>query len=275
MSILGVNNFLPSAYQYADKSRKTTANGTGFTEKMQTGKETAEITDKRAVEMLPGDVVVPQPPNFSGFTYNRNISNKPKEEMTLDEYKQWVMKEMSQMPVSAWYRSTCVGGALTITEKAFEKMKSNPEWEKTVMNMVREMHSTSGIMGSKMIGFQVIGASPQECYGEGIPVDNNSGFLAVSNDGKSWWQKRFERTEELSKEQSKKAVEKLHERQDYQQQIYGHRWKMLEIFNTRSSDTSSIENVAMQQVMASAIKTYEKNFMDLSGNQSSNMITEE
>ena len=27
----------------------------------------------------------------------------------MDEYKQWVMNEMSQMPVSGWYRSTCVG----------------------------------------------------------------------------------------------------------------------------------------------------------------------
>lgn len=88
----------------------------------------------------------------------------------MDEYKQWVMNEMSQMPVSGWYRSTCVGGSLIITDEAFEKMKSDPEWENTVMNMVRKMYSTNGIMGSKMIGFQVIGASPEECYGEGIPV---------------------------------------------------------------------------------------------------------
>ena len=48
----------------------------------------------------------------------------------MDEYKQWVMNEMSQMPVSGWYRSTCVGGSLIITDEAFEKMKSDPEWGK-------------------------------------------------------------------------------------------------------------------------------------------------
>lgn len=74
--------------------------------------------------------------------------------MTLDEYKQWVANEMSQMPVSGWYQSTCVGGSLTITEECFERMKTDPEWENTVLGMVREMYSVNGIMSSKMISSQ-------------------------------------------------------------------------------------------------------------------------
>ena len=73
-----------------------------------------------------------------------------------------------------WYRSTCVGGALTITEECFERMKTDPEWEKTVLGMVRKMYSCTGIMGSKMIGYQVIGATPEQCHGEGIPVKDGS-----------------------------------------------------------------------------------------------------
>ncbi|MBQ7919473.1 MAG: hypothetical protein IJ324_05990, partial [Lachnospiraceae bacterium] len=124
------------------------------------------------------------------------------------EYKQWVMNEMSQMPVSEWYRSTCVGGSLIITEEAFEKMKSDPEWENTVMNMVRKMYSTNGIMGSKMIGFQVIGASPEECYGEGIPVKSGGNSDNLSDDEESWWEKRHEKMEELLEEQAKAAQKK-------------------------------------------------------------------
>ena len=30
-----------------------------------------------------------------------------------------------------------MSGALTITEECFERMKSDPEWEKTVLGMVR------------------------------------------------------------------------------------------------------------------------------------------
>lgn len=157
-------------------------------QKLAASQETAEKSNSSA---WAGDMVISQPPNYSGYTYDSAISEKSKAEMTMDEYKSWFMNEMSKMPVSAWYRSTCVGGALTITEEAFEKMKSDPEWETTVMNMVRKMYTTSGIMGSKMIGYQVIGASPEQCYGEGIPVGTNS-FLDADDDD-DFWSLRMER----------------------------------------------------------------------------------
>ena len=69
-------------------------------------------------------------------------------------------------------------------------------------------------MGSKMIGYQVIGASPEECYGEGIPVDNSSGASSNSNSKESWWKKRHERMEELMKEQEKEAVKKAQARRE-------------------------------------------------------------
>ncbi len=205
MSISGVNGIGATAYAYMNSSMKTTGEG-NFASEVQKAEErqsTASTTSAWA-----GDMVISQPPNYSGFTYDSSISNKTKEEMTMDEYKQWVMNEMSQMPVSGWYRSTCVGGSLIITDEAFEKMKSDPEWENTVMNMVRKMYSTNGIMGSKMIGFQVIGASPEECYGEGIPVKSDSNSDDLSDDEESWWEKRHEEFEEIIAEQIKEAQEK-------------------------------------------------------------------
>lgn len=125
----------------------------------------------------------------------------------MDEYKQWVMNEMSQMPVSGWYRSTCVGGSLIITDEAFEKMKSDPEWENTVMNMVRKMYSTNGIMGSKMIGFKSLVLRRKNAM---VKVyrksDSNSDDL--SDDEESWWEKRHEEFEEIIAEQIKEAQEK-------------------------------------------------------------------
>lgn len=59
----------------------------------------------------------------------------------------------------------------------------------------------SGLMGSKMIGYQVIGATPEQCHGEGIPVKDG---LPISTDNeKLWWEKRHERMEELMEEQEK------------------------------------------------------------------------
>ena len=204
-SICGVNGIGATAYAYMNSSMKTTGEG-NFASEVQKAEERQSTTSTTSA--WAGDMVISQPPNYSGFTYDSSISNKTKEEMTMDEYKQWVMNEMSQMPVSGWYRSTCVGGSLIITDEAFEKMKSDPEWENTVMNMVRKMYSTNGIMGSKMIGFQVIGASPEECYGEGIPVKSDSNSDDLSDDEESWWEKRHEEFEEIIAEQIKEAQEK-------------------------------------------------------------------
>ena len=216
MSISGVNGIGATAYAYMNSSMKTTGEG-NFASEVQKAEERQSTTSTTSA--WAGDMVISQPPNYSGFTYDSSISNKTKEEMTMDEYKQWVMNEMSQMPVSGWYRSTCVGGSLIITDEAFEKMKSDPEWENTVMNMVRKMYSTNGIMGSKMIGFQVIGASPEECYGEGIPVKSDSNSDDLSDDEESWWEKRHEEFEEIIAEQIiaeqiKEAQEKAREQKE-------------------------------------------------------------
>ena len=90
-------------------------------------------------------MVVPNPPSYFGFTYDSSISNKPKEEMTTDEYKQWFMNEMSKMPVSSWFRSSFSSGSLVIKEEAFERMKNDPEYEKYVMNRIRSMYSVSSL----------------------------------------------------------------------------------------------------------------------------------
>ena len=210
-------------------------------------------------------MVISQPPNYSDFTYDSSISNKTKKEMTMDEYKQWVMNEMSQMPISGWYRSTCVGGSLVITDEAFERMKSDPEWESTVLNMVRKMYSTNGIMGSKMIGFQVIGASPEECYGEGIPVDNGSGLSGTSNDGDSWWQKRHEKIEELLEEQKKEALKRAQARraqiqENFLQSQLESQQRLQSFFMEKMQSEQGAVNMSAFQsasVSASAVSAYE------------------
>ena len=175
-----------------------------FAEKAKEASEERDTVQRTALSAWAGGMVISQPPNYFGFIYDGSISNKSKEEMTMDEYKQWFMNEMSGMPVSGWYRSTCVGGTLTITEECFERMKNDPEWEKTVLGMVRNMYSSTGLMGSKMIGNQVIGSTPEQCYGEGIPVKDASP-LSESNE-ESWWEKRHERMEKLMEEREKEAL---------------------------------------------------------------------
>ena len=115
MSISGVNGIGATAYAYMNSSMKTTGEG-NFASEVQKAGESQNTT--ATASAWAGDMVIPYPPNYSGFTYDSSISNKSKEEMTMDEYKQWVMNEMSQMPVSAWVRSTYSSVATVIKEEA-------------------------------------------------------------------------------------------------------------------------------------------------------------
>ena len=265
MSISNVSGVGVNPYAYTNSSQK--AAGTGnFAKEVQKveGKNAAE---KSGSSVWAGDMVVPQPPSYFGFTYDSSISNKSKEEMSMDEYKQWFMNEMSGMPVSGWYRSTCVGGALTITEECFERMKTDSEWEKTVLGMVRKMYSCTGIMGSKMIGYQVIGATPEQCHGEGIPVKGESSF-SIDNE-QSWWEKRHKRMEKLMEEQEKEAVKKAQARRAAAQENY-FKSQMASRQRQKAFLAEGIQNgddaVAFQSVGVSALAAtaYEENISTFS-----------
>jgi hypothetical protein len=268
MSVNGISNSGMGVNPYActNSSRKTAETGkfAGAVQKAEEDKRTAGKTGSSAWE---GDMVVPQPPNYNGFTYDSSISNKPKEEMTMDEYKQWFMNEMSGMPVSGWYRSTCVGGALTITEECFERMKTDPEWEKTVLGMVRKMYSCTGIMGSKMIGYQVIGATPEQCYGEGIPVKDGSP-LSVDNE-KSWWEKRHEKMEELIEEQAKKAMKKAQAQRAFEQERslnsrMASQQRLQNFLSVGTQDGADMMNFQSTAMGALAAMAYENNISTFS-----------
>ena len=217
MSISNVGSILATEYQYANYSRKTET-AKGFGNAVEKAAESQQAT-KRENSKWAGDMVVPQPPNYSGFTYDSTISNKSKDEMTMDEYKQWFMNEMSNIPVSGWIRSTFSSGALVIKEEAFERMKNDPEYEKYVLNRIRSMYSVSSLpVGSNHVCYEVIGASPEECYGYAGPA-GNSGTKAIDNE-KSWWEKRHERYEELLEEQIKAAQKRAQENKALAQQAY-------------------------------------------------------
>lgn len=164
-----------------------------------------------------GDMSIPQPPIYGNFHYNSSLDTKAKADMTLDEYKQWFMHEMSQMPVSGYYQSSFVG-TLVIKEDAFTRMKQDPAYEKEILGMLKRMYSVNGLPGGKNICYQVIGASAEECYGYAYPMKSPS--LKKDEEEESWWDKRQKRIEENLREQallgSKRALEQKHAAQRQQ-----------------------------------------------------------
>lgn len=263
MAISGVNGIGATVYTYTNRSKET-ADINSFANEVQKAEESQSATMKSNTSVWAGDMVIQYPPNYSGFTYDSSISNKSKEEMTMDEYKQWVMNEMSQMPVSSWVRSTYSSGATVIKEEAFERMKSDPEYEEYVLNRVRSAYSVSSLpVGSNNVSYDVIGASPEECYGYAGPVGNSSANKL--KDEESWWEKRHEKFEEMIEEQEKEALKRAQTHRVQAQEIFlqsqlESQQRLQSFFMEKMQSEQGAVNMSAFQsasVSASAVSAYE------------------
>lgn len=217
-----------------------------------------ENKENSNVEKYPGDVMISNPPNLSMYAYDKSVNEKPKPEMTLDEYKQSIMNKISQFSVSGWFSSTFSVGGTVIKEEAFEAMKNDPDYEKYVLNRIRKGFSVKSLpVGHNNVGYEVIGASPEQCYGYAGPIGNNS--LGNTNDGESWWDRRQERFDKSLKESiarnQKEYSSRLKLLQTNVSQIFENQEilpNLLNEFNTVNS------NAKVQSQMATAISKYEK-----------------
>lgn len=194
---LGAMHGIDAYNSYAYKNNKTTGVAEEADFKSQLKQES---------EYFPGDMIVPQPPSYAYFQYNQSISDKSKEEMTLDEYKQWFMNEMSKMPVSGCYTSH-FHGYLIIKEEAFERMKNDQGYEKKIMGMLREMYSCNGFAYGENFMIQIIGETSEECYGYSEPIDDRR--KSAKEDDESWWEKRQKKMKETMEEAIEKAYREM------------------------------------------------------------------
>lgn len=138
--------------------------GASFREYMENAiqRETAVFTEGR-------DVVMSCPPLC--YTNYRVDMNKPREEMTLDEYKQYICNYVSSLPVSD-SRKMCGSGVLIFKEEALESMKKDPAYEQEVIHMLGENFSKQLAAYEPRVEYQVIGEAKEECYGASIPLKN-------------------------------------------------------------------------------------------------------
>lgn len=159
--------------------RQTEGNETAVKETTAKETGTKEISKKEITVFPEGkDVIMAHPPTCR-TNYGVDM-NKSKDEMTLDEYKQYICNKVSGLPVSDSMR-TCSSGVLIFKEEAFESMKNDPSYENEVIQMLREGFSAEIPGYAANVGYQVIGKSRGECYGAGIPVKNYGWMAGLQN----------------------------------------------------------------------------------------------
>ena len=123
------------------------------------------------------------------------------------------------------------------------------------------IYSVQGLpVGSNNVGFDVIGASPEECYGYAGPVGKSG--LETANDGETWWEKRHKRLEEFIEEQiEKNQKEHLIKRKQmedvYRSRTYESKQRLSNLLNNSNANS---DNVNIQSLVSTAASSYEKSY---------------
>ena len=138
------------------------------------------------------------------------MSNISRDSMSMDEYKKFFTDMMNSIPFDSSQKNDVQ--VWTISEKGWEQMKNDPNYEAWVLGYTvqdRSFHNPFASMsGYNTANYHTeqFGASIEEHLGQTVPIDS-SGYKTSSwsKDEKSWWDKRHEKMQELLEEQTQQA----------------------------------------------------------------------
>ncbi len=132
-------------------------------------------------------------------------------EMTMEEYKQYIYNRISMLPMHPSHSQDCV--TIKISEKGFEAMKADPEYEEWVIGWLKEDFNTCNPWASICGGNYVvhyIGATKEQYHAESWNMNAQDGSDRYDKKSKdSFWERRTEQDKKRLEEQRKyrEAVE--------------------------------------------------------------------
>ena len=119
-----------------------------------------------------------------------------KADMSMEAYQQTIREKISQMPLSSTRQMEAI--SIQISDAAFERMKSDPDYEAWVLNDLREAFSQSNPwVAATGGGYSVfyIGETKEQCHAEGWYPGymGNQGAAIFEDKAKgSFWEQRME-----------------------------------------------------------------------------------
>ncbi len=138
------------------------------------------------------------------------VTDVSREDMTMEEYKRFFTALMDSIPFDASHRGDVE--FWSISEKGWEQMKNDPEYEAWVLGYTSENRSVyfpfaSWPGYSPSVCTEKFGDSIEQHIGQSVPMSSGSSKKTGSSDEESWWVKRQKRLKELLEEQEKRARE--------------------------------------------------------------------
>lgn len=143
---------------------------------------------------------------------------KTPEEMTLEEYKQYIRDKISRIPMHPSQIKNSV--SIHISDAGFLAMKNDPEYEAWVLNTIRKDFSFQDpfqTMGHGRYVVHSFGATKEEYRGYSFSKEKPSSRKRVKE---SYWEKRRKRQKKLQKEYYEELLKKRALIRRIQQQLF-------------------------------------------------------
>lgn len=239
MNFNNVGNIWGNAYQYANRTQKTTANNTSFTESLQ-----------RAAESGAGTVEA----------YKEYLESKYGSVMVKS-----VGKDQSSM--DSLGASTSGTGNIVIAPNILEEMANNSEkaayYEEKIqyfLDSVPKYQAELSAMGHEIHSCGIV------IHPDGTVTHYISGDLKPEVRAKIEAQVKAEQEEKLNRRKKYQELsQEVAEKRKLEMEIADKKQSMVEALASRLADTSRFTYTATSEVMNSAVAAYEKNIMDAVG----------
>ena len=138
------------------------------------------------------------------------VTDVSREEMTMEEYKAFFTALMDSIPFNASHQGDVE--IWSISEKGWEQMKNDPEYEAWVLGYTSENRAVYNPFASwpgysPGICTEKFGDCIEQHIGQSVPMSTGSSKKTNDSDEESWWMRRHKRLKELLEQQEKAARE--------------------------------------------------------------------
>ena len=240
MSILGVNGALAGAYQYANRTQKTSANKASFTEQLQKTGEAAETSKvdayQKYLEQKYGPIMV------------RSVGS-------------------DQKSMDALGTGTYGMNNIAIAPNILEEMANNPEKAAHYEKIIDDFFASQPMVKAQMAagGFEI------QSYGVVIHPDGTANYYVcgdVSPEKKAKTEAQMKAEDEEKakrKQQYREQGERAAEKRRMETELAYRRQTMEEMLTSRVIETGKVTYAGTPEVMSSAVAAYEMSALTMTG----------
>lgn len=224
MSVGGVNyagytqytKYTQSTAGYIAKQASSDIGGSSFAgsvEKAQSAAKTGKVTESAVAaykKKHPEDAahVDGQVKAGKKVLEKNGVTDVSREDMTMEEYKAFFTALMDSIPFDASHQGDVE--IWSISEKGWEQMKNDPEYEAWVLGYTSENRAVYNPFASwpgysPNICTEKFGDCIEQHIGQSVSTSSGSSKKTDDSDEESWWVRRHKKLKELIEQQEKAA----------------------------------------------------------------------